>query len=159
MRDVRARLTATERGALAASFVGYAFLGLGIVLLLTSSTPVAITCLVLGVIVLWFAGVWVLPLSRDAYFRRVERILADWTGEAPETTEEIEVYGRWTLERLEGARAPSPERSNHDGLAQALSGYLDALNGSDEEVVLERHAALDRELGALEERRVAAWGG
>ena len=137
--------------ALAASYAGYALLGIGILLLLTWSTPVAVACLVLGVAVLLVAGVWARPFSPEAYQRRVERTLTEWTGAvdsvAEESPEEIEAYGRWALDRIERMRVvPASRREVHDRLVRALAAYLDALDGGDEEAILDTHAELDREL-------------
>ena len=142
--------------ALAASFAGYALLGIGIVLLLTWSAPVAVACLVLGAAILVLAGVWARPFSPEAYQRRVERTLTEWTGAvdsvAEESPEEIEAYGRWALERIEGMRfVPAVRRDTHARLVRSLTAYLDALNGGNEEDILSRHGELDRELEAFDQ--------
>jgi hypothetical protein len=90
--------------------------GAVVLFVLEGRWPLAASCGVLSVALLWLSGFWVGPRSSDAYVRRVARIWREWSGEAEWAYNNFSRREDRYRRRIEGLRAPGGSGSDRERL-------------------------------------------
>lgn len=111
------------------SFVWYGglvVLAVGLLLALERVWAAMAAALVAGVVLMWFAGAWVLPWSRDAYVRRLVRLWSAWATHAEWAYNQFSRRQAKFSDRLSALSPPPEYAAEHERLV-SLAAEADRL--------------------------------
>jgi hypothetical protein len=98
--------------------VGLGLFALGLLFAIEGVWAVAALAAVLSAVVTWFVGAWVVPRSRDAYLRRLIRLLQAWTTDTQWSYDRFRQKQSRFRQQLEGVSPPPEYLSEHTRLVE-----------------------------------------